>query len=317
MYNKDILVYTTSKCNLECPYCYNKNDPNKNFLRDAGIKKRVRFLIYELLKKKQIERIMLTGGEPMLSNETYNLINILRERVRLTIYTNGTLISYSSIKKLSGVEVKISLHGITDSLKNLKFYSSIIPILESAKVKYGFIYLLNAKNYTHLYSAYRTLRSASKLGGFSMKFQPLIIPINSKDIKARKQLSMYNLKVSDWDFLKKVIEKIILYEAKNPLSNKDPIYPFNSNAKKYFDLLRNFYLYNQKPNKCEIAPMIVIGPDGNMRPCMFLFNKIISDVAEQDTTCNRIQNINDAEIIKMKQAKCFSEQCLGALRPME
>lgn len=321
MFNKDVLVYVTSKCNLNCLYCYNEINLSKSVMHDRNIIDRVKFLLDKLIVEGHIERIMLTGGEPMLIEETYDLINYFRDRVKLSIYTNGTILSLKNVNKLSGVDVKISLHGAINSVNRLKRYMDMIPILESKNIKYGFIYMVTAENYKYLYNTYLTLRAISKRGGFSMKYQPLVILEKNQDLKnvrLRKRFSLANLLPSEWDIFEKEIKNIARYEATNPLLDNDPVYMFDENSMKYFSLLKNFYLYNIKPLKCDTAPMIVIGSDGNIRPCMFLFDRIISSaIGKESPYGDLIHDLSINELTKIKCAECFSEECIGALRPIK
>ena len=108
----------------------------------------------------------------------------------------------------------------------------------------------------------------------------------------------------------------MLYEASNPLPNMRPVFPFNESAMKYFVLLRDFYLHGKRPKNCNNVPMIVIGSDGNVRPCMFRFDRIISSATGQETPYgDLIHDMPLDEVEKMKCAECFSEECVCALKP--
>ncbi len=318
MYNKNVWVYITKKCNLSCPYCYNKINSSAALMEDKNVINRIKFLLDDLLEKKKIESIMFTGGEPLLAEETYNLINYFKGRAKLAVYTNGTLLSYENIKRLSGVDIKISLHGSMKLEDNLKKYTDMVSILESEKIRYGFIYMVTAENYKHLHDVYLLLRSASKHGGFSMKYQPLVI--ERKDTKENlmlwKKLSLYNLSLEKWGLFEKEIKRIITYEKENPLPSKNPVFPFNEGSIDYFDLLKDFYLHKKKKLTCHNVPIIIFGSDGHVRPCMFLFDKIISSATGDESPYgDLIHDMPDSEVEKMKSAQCFSEACVCTLRP--
>ncbi len=320
MYNKNVWVYITKRCNLSCPYCYNKINSSAALMKDKNVVKRIKFLLDGLLKDKKIHSIMFTGGEPLLARETYDLINYFKGKAKLAIYTNGTLLSHENIKMLSDVDVKISLHGSMKSQNNLKKYARMISILESEKIRYGFIYMITAENYKYLHDVYLFLRSASKCGDFSMKYQPLVIERkNTKEnFTIWKKLSLYNLPPKKWDSLKKEIQKTITYEEKNPLPNKNPVFPFDTSSMKYFNLLKDFYLYKKKKTTCHNVPIIIIGSDGHIRPCMFLFNKIISSTTGKESPYgDLIHDMPLNEVKKMKSAECFSEPCVCTLRPIK
>lgn len=318
MFNKNAWVYITKRCNLSCPYCYNEINSSSSLMHDRNITNRVKFLLDILLKEKRIESIMFTGGEPMLAKETYSLIDYFKGRAKLAIYTNGTILSYKNIKKLSGVDVKISLHGSMKSSYNLRRYARMISILESEKNRYGFIYMITAENYKDLHKVYLFLRSKSKQGGFSMKYQPLVIEKrgNPEVVKLWEKLSLYNLSSMDWDSLEEEIEKIMRYEESNPLPVENPVFPFNVSSINYLETLRDFYLYGKRTSSCRNVPIIIIGSDGHVRPCMFLFDKIISSADGKESPYgDLIHDMPVDEIKRMRSAECFSEACICALKP--
>ena len=62
--------------------------------------------------------------------------------------------------------------------------------------------------------------------------------------------------------------------------------------------------------------MIIIGSDGHVRPCMFLFDRIISSATGHESPYgDLIHDMPSDEVKKMKCAQCFSEECVCTLRP--
>jgi len=103
----------TRQCNLRCIHCYanagNRKSPGemntmegKTFIRD--------------LADFGVPVILLSGGEPLLREDLFELASLAREQgIRLALSTNGTLISEAVAREISRVgfaEVGISLDGI-------------------------------------------------------------------------------------------------------------------------------------------------------------------------------------------------------------
>jgi radical SAM protein with 4Fe4S-binding SPASM domain len=126
----DIYVHLTNKCNLQCPYCYNKTD------RETKIKLEKRGLVAptmstdefkELLGKLVkygVRRVLFTGGEPLLRPDAMELVAYTRacsdERVRsggaavnLEMLTNATMIKPDVAEQMCRLlnTVTISLDG--------------------------------------------------------------------------------------------------------------------------------------------------------------------------------------------------------------
>lgn len=124
----DIYLHLTNKCNLKCPYCYNKGDrETKLKLQRVGTipptmsTDEFKHLISQLVLYG-VRRILFTGGEPLLRKDAIELLEFARSRseqrvrdggsaVSLEMLTNGTLITDQIAGKLCEV-----LDAVTISL---------------------------------------------------------------------------------------------------------------------------------------------------------------------------------------------------------
>jgi radical SAM protein with 4Fe4S-binding SPASM domain len=126
----DIYIHLTNKCNLQCPYCYNKTDrETKIKLEKGGLvaptmsTDEFKHLITRLVENG-VRRILFTGGEPLLRPDAMQLVAFSRERsdervrdggtaVNLEMLTNGTLIKPDVAEKMCQLlnTVTISLDG--------------------------------------------------------------------------------------------------------------------------------------------------------------------------------------------------------------
>lgn len=82
-----LLIEITKNCNLKCPYCfYSKGEKStNNFFTLESLAK----LLNEFNKANVF---LLTGGEPLLHPDFLKIINILKDRGDVTVFTNGTLL---------------------------------------------------------------------------------------------------------------------------------------------------------------------------------------------------------------------------------
>lgn len=105
----------TYNCNLNCEFCYVSNDKlNRENIKEPSINKRKR--IIDKIANLEINHVVFTGGEPLLSPQLLDLVNYtVKKGVNASINTNATLVSKSfakALKKLN-VGVLITLQGAT------------------------------------------------------------------------------------------------------------------------------------------------------------------------------------------------------------
>ena len=88
---KSVDISITSRCNLNCVYCSHFTGPGDvNHDLPAGEWER----FFEELRSCAVLSVILQGGEPFVRDDLSELIEgIVRNRMRFTILTNGTLIT--------------------------------------------------------------------------------------------------------------------------------------------------------------------------------------------------------------------------------
>ncbi|RUM60000.1 MAG: GTP 3',8-cyclase MoaA [Persephonella sp.] len=130
-------ISITEKCNLKCYYCRPDNSPfvyKKEYLTYEEIAKIVR-----VMTKFGLEKVRITGGEPLIRPNLDELIKLLSEIdgiKDISLTTNGITLSKhaESLKRAGLNRINISL----DSLKPDKFFSitkgNIEDVLEGIKV---------------------------------------------------------------------------------------------------------------------------------------------------------------------------------------
>ncbi len=116
---RDLRISVTDRCNFRCVYCM----PKEVFGKDYAFLERKELLTFEeitrlarIFQRLGIEKIRLTGGEPLVRRNLEQLIAMLAEirGLDLTLTTNG-----SSLEKKAGALKNAGLKRITVSLDAL------------------------------------------------------------------------------------------------------------------------------------------------------------------------------------------------------
>lgn len=118
---KDLRISVTDRCNFRCVYCM----PKQIFGADYPFLKREELLTFEEIDRLArifvtlgVEKIRLTGGEPLIRREVEILIELLARipGIDLTMTTNGSLLPQKAgaLKKAGLKRISVSL----DSLDN-------------------------------------------------------------------------------------------------------------------------------------------------------------------------------------------------------
>ena len=115
---RDLRISVTDRCNFRCVYCMPKSvfDDSYNFLpRKQLLSFEEIVRIAKVFVDLGVEKIRITGGEPLLRRHIENLIEQLaRLPVELTLTTNGSLLAKKAraLKDAGLNRVTVSLDGI-------------------------------------------------------------------------------------------------------------------------------------------------------------------------------------------------------------
>jgi hypothetical protein len=86
----------TRRCDLNCDYCYQINDPKSN----KPILQIERELI-EILRLRKTDTVLITGGEPLLHSELGQIVKMVKSyRVKPVLLTNGFRLTEQKVKAL-------------------------------------------------------------------------------------------------------------------------------------------------------------------------------------------------------------------------
>jgi radical SAM protein with 4Fe4S-binding SPASM domain len=150
----------TDRCNLQCRHCY----IGESVHQDLSWKQIQR--VFEEFEEIQGLRLLLSGGEPLLHPQFWEINEILREYAfRSVLLSNGTPITKGVAKKLRVHEVQISLDGMKEGHESLRgkgtFEKATVAIdyLQEANIRVSVATMIHQKNLSEFDSLASLLQS--------------------------------------------------------------------------------------------------------------------------------------------------------------
>jgi radical SAM protein with 4Fe4S-binding SPASM domain len=244
----------TERCNRRCEYCYSKRRDIEPSLPE--IKK----LFSEV--KGFIYRLDLLGGEPMLRQDIYEVIQAAKKtgKIRLvTIFTNGTLVDKEAALRLkqaglnaafvsffsSTPEIQDNISGCSGTFE--KKLSGIKALIQEGIKTYTFT-VINKSNLKDIESMNNLVRG---LGARPLFFNQ--IPVNDKDISL--QLSSAEV-----------------YKAKNLLKKINP-----------GRMSRVYNMFKFTGHSCFGGYfMASVKVDGSLTHCPFIYDVVLGNAFKEN-----------------------------------
>ncbi|MGF6907074.1 putative 7-carboxy-7-deazaguanine synthase QueE [Fusobacterium sp. PH5-44] len=162
------------KCNLDCSYCDTKwaNGDDADYVIMTEDE------IYEIIKESKIKNITITGGEPLLQNDIYKLLEKLStdENLNIEIETNGSisLEKFSKIKNAPSFTMDYKLPE--SNMENMMKVENFDYLTEKDTVKFV------ASNIKDLEKAKEIIEKYSLIGRCAVYFSPVFGKINLEDM---------------------------------------------------------------------------------------------------------------------------------------
>ena len=152
--------HITDRCNLRCTHCYQDNYSGSNELDLNGLKWIADEIIKTLSTWGKKGDIAITGGEPLIKEEVFPLINYLESSddiASIDILSNGTLINEGIMKEIRDLKkvrcVQISLDGAyaesNDAIRGKSSFEralSGIRLLRKNKINVNIMFTLQRRN---------------------------------------------------------------------------------------------------------------------------------------------------------------------------
>jgi radical SAM protein with 4Fe4S-binding SPASM domain len=106
----------TKRCNFLCSHCYSSSNAEES-IKDLSTEEV--FKIIDILSEMNVPVLLLSGGEPMIRKDIFDIIAYCKEKkIRVSLSTNGSLIGPSQAQRLK--ELGVGYVGISlDGMKTL------------------------------------------------------------------------------------------------------------------------------------------------------------------------------------------------------
>ena len=142
--NKISTVLFTGGCNFRCPYCH-----NTSLVKQEGeIISQKEVMTFLIKRKKYIDAVCITGGEPTLQPNLYEFVAAIKqEGFFVKLDTNGTrphiltnLIEDGLVDYVA-MDIKAPLHkysSVVDQVVEINSIESSIDILHNSSIDYEF-----------------------------------------------------------------------------------------------------------------------------------------------------------------------------------
>ncbi len=250
-------IEITSKCNRNCPYCYNDSNAKGIYLSKELI-----FNLFDLCYKKKINQVTISGGEPFLHPNIIELVNYANQKnIYCRIVTNLSVCSYEQLLGLikNGNFIQVTLDSVVakkhDDLRGYNSFNKTISILnklcnEGLQNKVVLRFNLSKNNKTEIHDF---IILAKKF-----KLTQIVIAFLTKTGRANNYKYVYEINKNLVE-LNELINEIKIYKKRY---EKDLNITFSD-----LEEQRGCAIFN---NKCvEIAPRI--DPKGNVYFCSYFF----------------------------------------------
>lgn len=171
-----------NECNLNCKHCRvsEKNDHEKLSLKEA------KQLLSEIWYNG-ITMLNLSGGEPFLRKDLFDILDYTKKFEDIVITTNGTLLDEQKCKKLANylnVRLSISLDGLEETHDKFRqkkgaFQKVIhtLPILKKYNIPYAIKYTLSQET---MGDAIGLIRLIAKYGATEFNTRRVIVAGNAE-----------------------------------------------------------------------------------------------------------------------------------------
>lgn len=285
-----VRMIPTDKCNLNCKYCWQKDDTSKEMTYEE-------FSQYlEKAVSLKVGLITFLGGEPMVWESLFDAISLCsKKHVLSDLTTNGTLLDQKSIMSLgeAGLDyLNISVDSLVPSrisVKNSINRDSLIKYLNEAKSKFRMHFRFNSVIFKNNFKNIKELIEFSKDNNVQISLGFIVPPFNNDQINEQ---SIYFEK-TDNELLQEITEYIL--EKKR---NGYPIIDPDSYFKNIFR-----YLNREKFWDCNYPTRygwINVTPNGKIRTCTKKMDEL--DIKFMDLDLARLKNIR--EIMKNNVKEC-------------
>ena len=323
MRNQTIILRMTDNCNLNCTYCYDKMNKNKdknNFEKD--IEEVIKYILFLNNDEKQVQKIILHGGEPLTIpiNQYEIFLEKLTKKLpkcKFSIQTNATLLTVEHIKLFEkyNINVGISLDGCNEEQNSCRIYKDghnsfdkvmqSIELLQKSKIHFGIIVTISKKHINQEKELYNFIKE----NNLRCSIRPAFPVKNSKNDMILSSNEYYN-------FFKNLFD--IWYDDESGAISINQIADLYDEL---FKVLESKYRVNCCSD-CEtcFGKFISLDRKGNVYSCNrtyglkeFYYGNI-NEITKEELN-SKIESFNKNRVSYLRNSKCTSckiyEYCYG------
>lgn len=295
-----VLIYPTSRCNLRCPFCFQRLNPydhSKDLPKERWIE------LTKELCEMGVDIIQISGGgEPMVvADTTLKMMEIIKEYgVTGRIVSNGTLWRENDIKKVIEIEwdnVIFSVDGATPEVndksrgvkgtfkkivKNIKIFNHFKKVLKKDIPFLEFSTVVSKINYFQLGEI---IKLAHKLGVSNITFEPVFVsnPNVEKLKVSKKERDFIMKKIPKW---KKLADSLGVSTNLDALFEVKEIEKTGELKEKIFEISKTETFSHPFLSIPCYEPWIwpKIEADGRVGPCSTIF---LSDFCKKEVSVRK------------------------------
>lgn len=306
--------HITERCNLRCQHCYQDNYKNNELSFETLVSifdhfKRFLTQLEELATHKLTAHINVTGGEPFVRKDFFELLEIFyahRNRLSFGILSNGSFIDENcaiKLKKLSPSFVQISLEGneeTHDQIRGQGHFQQCISALKHLQ-KQGIKTLISFTAHQQNYQQFQEVAEIGRQLKVDRVWSDRLIPFGSgselQTLNSEQTLHFFQM----------------MSETKKQIEKKW----FNQTEVALHRALQ--FLVGGNAYRCSAGKsLLTIQPNGDVYPCRRMPIKVgnvleskLFDIYQQDM----LVKLRDKTKISKGCEKCFYEKhCRGGLK---
>ena len=260
-----LILIVTHRCNCKCRICDIWKTAEDQLDRELPTADWLR--VIEQAAEINTLGISITGGEPLLRPDIFELLRCIRDRgMHSHLCSNGLLLTDETVDRLADVglsSVSFSLDGPNPELHNFQrgvdCFDALIAGVErlrarAPRIRVGFNYVLNAHNFRH---AGRAVEMARDLGAFSIRFAPIHTNLQHR-AKPLDSFEDLRIEESQSEELRRELRGLADFLAKCPM---------HRNSRMFLEWIPAS-CRGRVPIECYAGyASCVIDPLGNVSPC--------------------------------------------------
>jgi SynChlorMet cassette radical SAM/SPASM protein ScmE len=303
-----VRILLTDQCNLYCNFCL-INASEKANTKELHTAEWLRF--FESLKKLRVFNISISGGEIFLRHDLFVLLKKLRENRmhRITLLTNGTLITKEIANQLSRINMKnisISVDGLKEKHEQIRGKGTFLRTVKGLQCLLG-VGIIPRISFTPVKSNYKDL---APLIDLMVSLGITVIHVNTLTPEGRC-LEIYSDIALEYPLQVKEVLDVIEEKKKEYPGTK-----INSGLGFYYYLPQSYMYFEENPQNYEMKHLkdgcgaastsCVITPTGDVIPCEGFKMFTGGNIREQDlldiwNNSRNFKTIRDLSKITMDQ----------------